>query len=44
MSLTEFNQWSQGEGPSVEEDEETVSVCSRRPEVVTGSMRYCIEY
>jgi len=21
MSLTEFNQWSQGEGPSVEEDE-----------------------
>ncbi|KAM9441199.1 uncharacterized protein Hap1MRO34_026290 isoform 2-T2 [Clarias gariepinus] len=24
--------WSQGEGPSVEEDEETVSVCSRRPE------------
>ncbi|XP_051975348.1 globoside alpha-1,3-N-acetylgalactosaminyltransferase 1-like [Xyrauchen texanus] len=32
MSLTEFNQWSQGEGPSVEEDEETVSVCSRRPE------------
>ncbi|XDV21067.1 hypothetical protein PO909_026248 [Leuciscus waleckii] len=24
--------WSQGKGPSVEEDEETVSVCSRRPE------------
>lgn len=38
MILTEFNQWSQGEVMGVEEDEETVSVCSRRPEVVTGSM------
>ncbi|XP_052460290.1 uncharacterized protein LOC128018666 isoform X2 [Carassius gibelio] len=32
MILTEFNQWSQGEVMGVEEDEETVSVCSRRPE------------